>query len=270
MSWGYFYQYLESDLQSVTYRGNTYSDSTTLTNENYRWTNYGLVPLTDGTYFYTNFRQGQVDVDVQELIDEGVHVIIAAGNQYHKIDVAGGDDYDNYITVSGSEYYYHRGSSPFQDEAIRVGSLDSSVVSASVEQKVGSSETGPGVDLYASGANVVSACSNTNAFSGVSYNLDSGFKQVNIGGTSMASPQVCGVVALYLQMNPGSPPGKVKQLVLNNTVPSLLYDTNPTDYTDTRSLLGGNNRMLKNPINISQDGNLTGGIVLTDGALTLK
>lgn len=269
MSWGYFYTYLQSNLSSVNYRGVSYTDSSTLTNAGYRWSNYGLPSLNDGTLYYTNIRIGSVDVDIQELIDEGIHVIIAAGNNYHKIDVPEGDDYDNYIVVSGSATYYHRGSSPFEDEAFKVGSIDTSAISESLEQKVQSSETGPGVDIYAPGANVMSACSNTNAFAAQTYNEDSNFKQVNIGGTSMAAPQVCGVAALYLQMNPGINPAQLKKWLINNSAANVLYDTNTTDYTNTRSILGGNNKMLYNPFGISKDGNLTGGLVLSNGALTL-
>lgn len=270
MSWGYFFQYLQNNLSRVTYRGTVYEDSTTLTNAAYRWTNYGLVSLFDGTYYYTNFRQGQVDVDIQELIDEGVHVVIAAGNQYHKIDVPGGEDYNNSIRVSGTTYFYHRGSSPLDDEAIKVGSLDTSVVSANVEQKVVSSETGPGVDIYAPGANVMSACSNTNIQSATSYYLDSGFKQVNIGGTSMASPQVAGLLAIYLQSNPGISPEQAKKWVLNNSARELLYDTEQANaYTNTRSLLGGNNRVLYNPFAIERDTVVLQGTNILDGMIEL-
>ena len=270
MSWGYFLTYQQADLNSVTYRGNTYSDSSTLTNASYRWANYGLPSLTDGTVYYTNFRIGSVDVDIQEMIDEGIHVIIAAGNQYHKIDIPGGEDYNNYITVSGSNYVYHRGSSPLDDECLKVGSIDTSVVSANEEQKVGSSETGPGVDLYACGANVMSSCSNINVQGGVAYSLDSGFKQVNIGGTSMAAPQVCGLAAIYLQMNPGTNPGQLKKWLINNSAKGLLYDTTGTDYNNIRSLLGGNDRIAFNPFGVDRDGNITGGIVLNNAALTLE
>jgi subtilisin family serine protease len=270
MSWGYFFTYQEANLTSVTYRGNTFSDSNTLTNASYRWSNYGIPPLTDGTFYYTNFRVGSVDIDLQELLEEGIHVIISAGNQYHKIDIPGGDDYNNYMTISGTSYEYHRGSSPSDENALKIGSLDTSVVSANEEQKAGSSETGPGVDLYACGANVMSSCSNINVQGALAYSLDSGFKQVNIGGTSMAAPQVCGVAALYLQMSPGITPQDLKRWLINNSAKGLLYDTNPTDYANVRSLLGGNDRMLYNPFGVNKDGNLRGEIVLNNAALTLE
>lgn len=270
MSWGYFLTYLQANLSGVTYRGNTFTDSNTLTNPTYRWINYGIPPLSDGTNYYTNTRIGSVDADIQELIDEGIHVVIAAGNQSHKIDVAGGDDYDNYMTISGIPRYYHRGSSPFDDEAFKIGNLDSSVVSENVEHKSRSSETGPAVDLYAVGSNVISACSNTNAFSAVDYYLDSGFKQTNMGGTSQASPQVAGAIAIYLQMNPSASPAQVKNWIINKSASENMYDSaSDTDYTDLLSLNGGSNKMLYNPFAIKQDGTISGGMVLTDGALSL-
>lgn len=270
MSWGYFLQYLQSNLSEVNYRGVAYTDSTTVTNASYRWTNYGLVPLFDGTNYLTNIRLNSVDVDVQELIDEGIHVVIAAGNQYHKIDMPGNPDYDNYIVVSGVPRYYHRGSSPYDDEAFKVGNLDSSVVGSNVEHKAHSSENGPAVDIYAPGSNVISACSNTNAFGAVAYYQNSSFKQVNLTGTSQASPQIAGMVALYLQMNPSASPAQVKNWIINKSAVNNLYTTvSNVAYTDTLSLNGGGNRMLYNPFAIRSDGTMKNGIVLNNGAFTL-
>jgi hypothetical protein len=61
-----------------------------------------------------------VDTDVEELIDAGVVVCIAAGNRSHKVDISGGSDYDNYIVTNNSSsgsIYYHRGSSPYSTKA---------------------------------------------------------------------------------------------------------------------------------------------------------
>lgn len=269
MSWGYSLTY--STVSSVTYRGTTYSDASTTGNSGYRWTNYGMVPLMSGSNFIANFRSGQVDVDIQELIDEGVHVVIAAGNNYHKIDVPIGDDYNNYFTTGGTDYHYHQGSSPFEDQAIKVGSLDSVSYSSTRDQKSLFSETGPGVDIYAPGSNVLSACSNTNSFSGVNYSKDTSFKQVVLGGTSMAAPQVCGLGALYLQMNPGVTPEYMKMWVANTTgVSGVIYTSGlGNDYTNLRSILGGNGKIAYNPFAIASENNLTGAITINNGAVTL-
>jgi len=269
MSWGYSLTY--PSVTSVTYRGTTYTDASTTGDAAYRWTNYGLVNITSGGNFLTNFRLGSVDVDVQELIDAGIHVIIAGGNNYHKIDTPGGVDYNNSFVSGGTTYEYHRGSSPYDDEALKVGSIDTISFNAVQDQKAHSSETGPGIDIWAPGANVVSATSNINEYGNVSYNLDSGFRQINLSGTSMASPQVCGLGALVLQLNPGLTPANLKNWFVTKAVSnSVIYNSNVNnDYTNTRSLLGGNSRFLYNPFGVESDGNLTGSVIISNGAFTL-
>ena len=269
MSWGYSLTY--TSVSSVTYRGTTYNDANTTGNAGYRWANYGLVNLTNGANFVTNYRQGQVDVDIQEMIDEGIHVIIAAGNNYHKIDTPAGADYNNYVTFGGTDYYYHRGSSPLDDQALKIGSIDNNVFAANLDYCSNFSEKGPAIDIWAPGSNVMSACSNTNDFSAVSYSKDAGFKQLTISGTSMAAPQVCGVGALYLQMNPGIKPEQMKTWFTNVTATTgVIYTTNTSnDYTTTRSLLGAPNKFLYNPFGIESDGNMSGAVTLINGAFTL-
>ena len=53
---------------------------------------------------------------LETLINNGIHVCCAAGNDSMKMDIPGGVDYDNYLTFtfSGQTYYqyYHRGGTP--------------------------------------------------------------------------------------------------------------------------------------------------------------
>jgi len=270
MSWGYSTTYANSDVNTIRYRGTTY----TLPTSNDRWS-AGLLPLTangDVTYI-SNVRVGSVDTDVEELIDEGVHVFIAAGNNYHKIDLPGGVDYDNYYirNSTSATVYYHRGSSPRSTKAVNVGNINSTAHDASTDKKADTSETGPGVDIYAAGTNIISACSNTNIHTGVTYHLNSGFKQVNLGGTSMASPQVCGQAALVLQMNPGLTPYNLKEYLVKNSVKNVIYDTGLDDdwSTSFTSLKGGNNRMLYSPISIAENRNTQGSLILENIAISL-
>jgi subtilisin family serine protease len=116
--------------------------------------------------------------------------------------------------------------------------MDSTVYDATFDQRATYSETGPGVNIWAPGTDIMSACSNTNSFSGQTYHLNASFKQVNISGTSMASPQVAGVAALYLQKYPTSTPEYTK-LQLQLFASADMYTTELTnDYSNTRSLLG--------------------------------
>ena len=257
MSWGYSTGY--NTVSSVTYRGNTFTNASTTSNVSYRYINYGLVPITGASTTYGSpVRVGSVDTDVQELIKAGVIVCIAAGNSYFKIDLNTGPDYNNYVTGDTGTIYYHRGSSPYSDTAINVGSVDSNSYSASLDQKATYSNTGPGVDLYSPGSNVMSSTSNTNMLSGVSYFPNSNYKQVNISGTSMATPQVTGMGSLLLQINPGATPLTFKNWLLNNSSVNTLYTSNlTTDYTNQRSLMGANNFLLYNPYASSVNGTYT-------------
>jgi subtilisin family serine protease len=70
-----------------------------------------------------------------------------------------------------------------------------------------------------------------------------------VDGTSQATPQVTGLGALFLQMNPTATPAQVKQWFLNNAQPTLHSTGVNNDYTSTTSVWGGNPIMLFNPIN---------------------
>lgn len=101
------------------------------------------------------FRNAAVDADITDAINDGIIFVGSAGNNSTKIDVIGGLDYNNYFVDNGLPVYYHRGSTPgaSHPNIICVGNLDS----VSGENKNISSNTGPRVDLYAPGTNIVSA-----------------------------------------------------------------------------------------------------------------
>jgi subtilisin family serine protease len=264
MSWGFAVGY--NTVSEVTYRGVLYSDATTLNDAFHRENSYGII-FNSGlpsNNFLTNIRVPSVDVDVDELIDEGVIVCIAAGNFGNKIDLIGGTDYNNNFVSNGNTYYYHRGSSPYSVRAINVGNMDSVVGvigNSSIDQKSISSETGPGVDIYAPGTNIMSACSNTNAFSAQPYYRNGSFTQVNISGTSMASPQVSGVCALLLQLNPTTSPNRIKNFIIQNSGNYIYSSLLNNDWSNRRSLYGGQSRVLYNKFNEDVSTTVRGGFV---------
>ena len=238
MSWGYSTAY--TSITGGNYRGTPWTD-TVIKN------NYGMIGRLSGATRRGNIRVGSVDTDIAELIAAGVVVVIAAGNNYEKIDVSGGLDYDNYWTSSlAGNIYYHRGCSPFSDNAIVVGSIKETTGYAT-EVKSSFSNHGPGVTVSAPGSYIMSSTSQTNNYSGVAYSENASYKQVNISGTSMASPQVAGVVSLYLQQNPTATPAQVKSWLASTTVSGQdrIYSTGLNDdYVNQESTWGGNQNYL--------------------------
>ena len=253
-SWGYsFYMGSSfSNINSYVYRGANYNSGTAgwSTGTTYHRDTYGFYPYYSNGGYRGPVRLASVDADVQDCIDAGVHICIAAGNNSFKIANSSDPDYNNIIFYSGgSNNYYHRGSSPFDDQALIVGCTDSTPENATTERKTSFSSTGPGVNIFAAGENIVSACSTTTRFGNTPYFGNSGFKQTNISGTSMASPQVCGVGALYLQADPSLTPAQLKSKLENDALSVLKDESNNSNYGDTTDICGGNNRMLFNRYN---------------------
>ena len=250
MSWGYSGGV--SGITSIVYRGTTYSsgnDSNFSSSPNtHMASTYGLYPYYAGVGYRYPVRVSSVDSDVEELIAAGVHVCIAAGNNRFKADVVGGLDYDNRWN---STRYYHRGSSPYSDNAMMVGSIDSTTSSGTDQISIFTTK-GPGVTLFAPGSNIRSSFSNTNRHNDSTYYLNSSFKQGSISGTSMASPQVCGLGATVLQLNPHLTPAQLQLKLTNLASNNVLYTTNSgIDYADNRSLLNAPNKLLYTPFNSS-------------------
>ena len=65
----------------------------------------------------------------------------------------------------------------------------------------------------------------------------------------MASPQVCGVGALYLQADPSLNPAQLKSKLENDALAVLKDESNNANYGDTTDICGGYNRMLFNRYN---------------------
>ena len=249
-SWGYSGSIGSSisNISSYVYRGANYNSSTAgwTSSTAYHRDTYGFYPYYRSFSYRYPVRIASVDADVEDCVDAGVHICIAAGNNSFKIADSTDPDYDNVIFWTSGNNYYHRGSSPFDTGAIIVGSTDMTPQDATTERKTSFSCTGPGIDIFSAGENIISACSTTTRFGNTQYFGDSSFKQTNISGTSMASPQVCGVGAIYLQADPSLTPAQLKSKLQNDALAVLKDESNDANYGDTTDICGGYNRMLYN------------------------
>lgn len=223
-SWAYRISY--SGMQYTVWRGTQYTTTS-------RNPTYGQVNSQHG--YVVNY----LDASVNNASAAGVIMVGAAGNFYHKVDVPGGQDYDNYYRAFGEDIYYHRGCSPtLASSMINVGAVDNSIE----ERKKDFSETGPRVDVYAPGTLIMGAYG-----SGISDPRNSAYRLAKISGTSMACPQVTGVLACALQARPGMTPAEAKQFVIDYSLKNVLQQGTSTSYASTTYLQDGNNRYLKMP-----------------------
>jgi len=124
-----------------------------------------------------------LDTAVNNLANSGVPIAVAAGNS--NADACG--------------------SSPARAaNAITVGSTTSSDARSSF------SNFGPCLDLFAPGSGILSAWSTSNTAT------------ATLSGTSMASPHVAGVAALYKQFSPSASASTVRNAIVNNATTNVI------------------------------------------------
>ncbi|HEX8450934.1 MAG TPA: S8 family serine peptidase [Longimicrobium sp.] len=137
-----------------------------------------------------------VDDAVKRLIADGVATAVAAGN-------------GNFLGIAQNACNYSPARVP---EAITIGAT------TNTDTKASYSNYGSCVDFFAPGSGI------TSSWIGV------GNTETNtISGTSMATPHVVGVAALYLQSNPLSTPQQVRDALFAATTKSVVKSANTTN-----------------------------------------
>ena len=246
MSWGYFTEVTGSPTSGV-YRGTPWN-YVDFANDVVLWQAVGLVPLVTATSRFLPARVASVDAEIEDMISAGIHITIAAGNDYYKADVIGGDDYNNTVIYGALTYNYHRGSSPYSDNALIVGNSDDNPQESNgvyLEKTANTTTRGPSVDIFAPGTNIVSTCSTSSIYTTADYIPNSNFKVAMINGTSMAAPQVAGVAAQYLQAQPNLTPAQLKAKIEGDSKAYMFSTGLDNDYAAFgTSLMGGPNRFL--------------------------
>jgi subtilisin family serine protease len=219
---------------------------------------FGILNFDDRAYrFHINV--ASYDVSVQDLIDVGCHVVIAAGNRPQKVTRPNTVDYDNrvYFSVgdSISQVFTHRPGSPHSDDAINVGALGVDTIYRAdlggtyLDTVWGRSTRGPAVDIFAPGEDIMSAYTSTPDLYfrlNAQYPQNTLYRQATLTGTSMAAPQVAGVVARIAQIDGKFTPKQMKQKISSEALVGSIQDSAQSeDYSNfTGALLGASNRIL--------------------------
>ena len=238
---------------SMRYAGTVY-DTTTWGAQDFAFPQREIPSLTGTGLFIaqSNFRWGiyfpvrdaAVEATIQDLIDAGCIVCAAAGNEWNYVMTSStdpNDHYNDYIVYKGTTYYPKRGNISATPACISVGNINSAVRPG----KSQSSNTGPRIDIWAPGENIVSAA-NTST-NNVADPRNSAYYKTQLTGTSMATPQVTGVLACLLETYPNLTQAQAKDLLTNklSTYGQIADTGNAEQYLGTfTSLDGAANRYL--------------------------
>jgi hypothetical protein len=204
-----------------------------------------LITITNGNKVCYSYRDSVLDNDIADAIAAGVIFCGAAGNISAYNERPGGPMYDNYFVIpsGGVNYAYHymRGSSPVAATGvIHVSAVDST----KLERKVDFSNAGPRTDIFSAGTNIMSAHNTP----GVADPRNSSYYKTNLSGTSMATPQVTGILACALETYPNMTQAQALTYIQTYANSNVLYDSplNTTyganQYVNTNTLFNGPNK----------------------------
>lgn len=245
-SWGFSYAVPTSTITSITYRGATLNAPFT----NQQLLQRGLFASGGSVYFPA--RVLAMEADLEDAYLDGIINICAAGNDSVTMDGIGGNDFNNVFSTADGDYYYNEGGSP-QTAYTETGTgpwsgYDTTVISVgsvgidSVERKSSFSNRGPLVDVYAPGSAIISSLNMTGILDERSTSLGTNYYIGKYSGTSMASPQVAGVLACALEVYPWMKFNDARNYLFSICKSNQL--SNDNSVTSFYSLDGSTNRYL--------------------------
>ena len=155
-------------------------------------------------------------------------------------DIFDGIDFNNWWFDGTYANYHHRGSSPCSAvDMINVGAVGD----LTEESKSSYSNCGPRIDIYAPGNNIVSSV-NSNVYASTTTDpRNSSYLISKISGTSMASPQVCGVLACALEQYPRMDQEEAKEYIKHYAKSDQMYSS-AGGYQDYKDINGSQNSYL--------------------------
>lgn len=181
-------------------------------------------------------RSTAYEADLIDMMNAGIIVVGAAGNEYSRINnfsASSSDYYNNYLEDSSFRYYYGRGTLTSANGAICVGGIGFNVD----DSKLPFSNCGPRIDVYAPGRFIMSSVNSTTGTT-TQDSRNASYVNTKKSGTSMASPQVAGVLACLAEQYPRINQAFALNYLLTHVKLNQITSTNggggdPTDIQDS-------------------------------------
>lgn len=200
----------------------------TVSSHSYRRLAYGGINYSNVYANYVYYpHTTSINSVVREMVLSGVHFVRAAGNE-NVVLVPYGHWLYNTGFISGNDYSYRPGTPGWttdepQGPIIFVGATDNQVYNNALETKAYFSDKGPFITIYAPGEYIQSSWPNTSYATYRGGALGS-FGARKISGTSMACPQVAGMIATMLEKYPKMTPLEMKNLLQANAIIGSMED----------------------------------------------
>ena len=240
-SWGFRQFFRAGANYTVNFRGTSFTRSQITTSSSVCPAVYFMTTISDGYWKQFTSVKTTAQSEANEVANDAgcknMIFVCAAGNASGKQEFLNSTDYDNevtsgtYLYSSGYDNYINRSGTPAitkigqPDAWIKVGSMDAARMSGTQERCSSFSDRGPAIDVWAAGHYIMSPYAGSGSFADP---RDNNFYLRQISGTSMATPNVVGVIATYLESNPSADQAKAREWLFNEG--STIVST--SDYYD--------------------------------------
>ena len=292
-SWGYR-SYVATDATTIDYRFGGTTGQTTGNAASNTLPDAAINGLS-GAQFSTSPSTQATETAGAEMVAEGIIYVTSAGNYNQRMGVAttdphyldyiqSRDGWDHWDTTlfdglnnkpSGSRQFIHPSNIGFSSShperfypSICVGAMDEYLSTTDgTERKASYSNNGPGVDVWAPADETLAAgIDGANGTAAAYTNAsDNNYVDRFFNGTSSASPICAGLIALYMQSNPGAGITEVKGWLHDHgsVIDSTYTDTEPDPtqlsyWSGSYNLRESEKRILYNPFANSTKPTLSG------------